>query len=211
MILAFRNKNYKGVKKLSYSVEIPDIIYQRLQTYATPFVDTPATVIEKLLNFYETHHSDDNYIYRQKNIQPPVNQNQTMNEIKNFKPDTLESLKHTKVRQAKFGGYSITSPNWNKIKIYAHEIAVRKLGFKKTIEITLSNVQEGEYTEDGYKYLKDINLSIQGQNSYDAWESTLKLARELSVTVEVEIEWRNKPDALYPGKKTTLSWSPNKR
>lgn len=34
-------------------IRIPDSVYERLQKHATPFVDTPATVIEKLLNAYE--------------------------------------------------------------------------------------------------------------------------------------------------------------
>lgn len=35
-------------------IRIPDSVYERLQRHATPFVDTPATVIEKLLDAYET-------------------------------------------------------------------------------------------------------------------------------------------------------------
>ncbi len=36
-------------------VRIPGPVFERLQTFATPLIDTPATVIEKLLNFYEAH------------------------------------------------------------------------------------------------------------------------------------------------------------
>jgi hypothetical protein len=34
-------------------IRIPDAVYERLQQHATPFVDTPATVIERLLDAYE--------------------------------------------------------------------------------------------------------------------------------------------------------------
>ena len=35
-------------------IRIPDKIYERLQRHAVPFVDNPATVVEKLLDFYES-------------------------------------------------------------------------------------------------------------------------------------------------------------
>lgn len=38
-------------------IRIPENVYQRLQAHAVPFVDTPATVIEKLLSAYEMNHS----------------------------------------------------------------------------------------------------------------------------------------------------------
>jgi XisH protein len=38
-------------------IRIPDELYERLQKHASPFVDTPATVIERLLNAYETNQS----------------------------------------------------------------------------------------------------------------------------------------------------------
>jgi hypothetical protein len=36
-------------------VRLPDSLYRRLQEHAEPFVDTPANVIERLLDAYESH------------------------------------------------------------------------------------------------------------------------------------------------------------
>jgi hypothetical protein len=41
-------------------IRIPDAVYERLQKYATPFVDTPATVIERLLDVFESKQHQDN-------------------------------------------------------------------------------------------------------------------------------------------------------
>ena len=38
---------------MSKVVRIPETIYQRLQKLAVPLEDTPASVIEKLLDFHE--------------------------------------------------------------------------------------------------------------------------------------------------------------
>ncbi len=38
---------------MSKIVRISDEIFERLQNYAEPFIDTPSTVIEKLLDYYE--------------------------------------------------------------------------------------------------------------------------------------------------------------
>ncbi len=39
-------------------VRIPDPVFERLQAFATPLIDTPASVIEKLLDFYEAHQAE---------------------------------------------------------------------------------------------------------------------------------------------------------
>lgn len=38
---------------MSRVIRIPELIFQRLQQFATPLVDTPADVITRLLDFYE--------------------------------------------------------------------------------------------------------------------------------------------------------------
>lgn len=38
-------------------IRISESIFQRLQVLATPLVDTPASVVEKLLDFYDAHNS----------------------------------------------------------------------------------------------------------------------------------------------------------
>src|SRR5690554_4411051 len=40
---------------MSKVIRIPEFIFMRLQQYAEPLVDSPITVIERLLNFYEVH------------------------------------------------------------------------------------------------------------------------------------------------------------
>ena len=39
--------------------QLPDATFKRLQKLAVPFVDTPASVIERLLDFYESHQKKD--------------------------------------------------------------------------------------------------------------------------------------------------------
>ncbi len=37
------------------AIQIPDVLFERLQKLAVPLVDTPATVLERLITVYEVH------------------------------------------------------------------------------------------------------------------------------------------------------------
>lgn len=43
---------------MSETIELPDPLFQRLQDHAEPLVDTPASVIRRVLDFYERHEED---------------------------------------------------------------------------------------------------------------------------------------------------------
>jgi hypothetical protein len=51
-------------------IRIPDSLYERLQKHAVPFVDTPATVIERLVSAYETSQSPTNSDTRNRDPAP---------------------------------------------------------------------------------------------------------------------------------------------
>ena len=37
------------------AIQIPEVLFERLQKLAVPLVDTPATVLERLIAVYEVH------------------------------------------------------------------------------------------------------------------------------------------------------------
>ena len=45
---------------MSKVIRISDSIFSRLQQFGTPLVDTPASVIERMLEYYEQHNKQDN-------------------------------------------------------------------------------------------------------------------------------------------------------
>jgi hypothetical protein len=121
--------------------------------------------------------------------------------------DNPGDLRFTRIMEGKFGNDAVS--NWNKLVYLAHKHALRYYKNFETLKMeTLSNIRKGSYTKDGYKYYADIDISIQGDDTKDAWRKSLALARKIKVPIEIHLEWRNKPDAAHPGEKGILSWHP---
>jgi hypothetical protein len=63
----------------------------------------------------------------------------------------------------------------------------------------------GLKTDQGYRYLADLGLSVQGLDSQDAWRCIAHVARALNIKVEIYFFWRDNPGAYLPGQSATLS------
>ena len=104
---------------MSPVVRIPDAIFERLKTHATPFEDTPASVVGRLLDFYERHAS--------KEPQPKKRTTATEEKQNIFDPLLPPDLLCTKVLGARFGERNAN--NWNKLVHEAHREAVGQPAF----------------------------------------------------------------------------------
>jgi hypothetical protein len=175
-------------------IKIPEALYNRLQTIAVPFEDSTISVIEKLLNEYELHHL-------------PAKAKKESERI--LDPEKPGSLKHTSVIQAVVNDQLISMPNWNKVSHEIHRLALYQgVAKEKLIELSPFNVTVGESDKQGFCFLADIDLSIQGVGAEVAWKYALKLAKHLSLPIQVIFEWRDKPSAAFPKEKGKLIWVP---
>lgn len=180
-------------------VRIPDELFERLQVHAKPFVDSPASVIERLLDFYET---------KKKGDRAPIAKRS--GQTRQFDANKAPDLTHAKLLTAEFDGES--AARWNDLVDVAHRHAMARLKTYDALQAaTLSNISKGQRSDSGFHYLPDIDASIQGIDAVIAWRNTLHLAKRIGVPVRVEFEWRNKPGALHPGKRGTMEWTPGDR
>ncbi len=191
---------------MARSIEISDNNFKRIQEISEPLVDTVDTVLARLLDSYEKFSkevvptgtlSDARLPSAYLDVEdfPPYLAN--LKEYDAFNPPDLT---HTGIKAAKFAGTRIDSPSWNVLLDVSIRQAVRKLGgvehLRKVVPI---NVMEGKKTDQGYRYLADVNVSVQGQSAKDAWRATAKIARRLAHTVHVQFYWQNKEGAERPG------------
>ena len=174
--------------------------YQKLQALAEPFVDTPDTVITKLVEQALAKQQEDKPGYR-----PPRSSNGL-----NINPDAAD-VAHTRLLSASIGGKVLERPNWNKLTRQVHAIALASLGsFKKLEQATAANVREGRYEQHGFEFIPGANISVQGIDATSAWLNTLGLARTINLPIAVEFEWRKKKGAAHPGKSARMEWTPTK-
>jgi hypothetical protein len=104
------------------AIVIPDSLFARLQKLAVPLVDTPVTVIERLLSSYEAQTGQAGTAAGQterRDGRKPQLQSE-------LDPRTVPSLKHTRILAAEFAGRK--ADGWSSLVHVAHMEAVRRLG-----------------------------------------------------------------------------------
>jgi hypothetical protein len=163
----------------------------RLEKHARPFVDTVDTVINRVLDAYEAsrEETDDTDLV-------------TGGVPKDFDPSSPPNLTHTKVLSVHFNGikFSREDTNWN--ALLSEAIRAAKKHAKSDDElrrVVLANFITGKKEDEGYRYLADINLSVQGQDANSAWKATYNIARLLKLPFEIVFAWRLKTEASHPG------------
>ena len=119
--------------------------------------------------------------------------------------ETKPSLTFTKPVSARINGKPIENPKWVSLlhtmvrvvrdKGYEGDALVRELGIPS---------KAGCYEEEGYKFDRDLGISIQGQSAADAWKEIERLARKWRIPVSIEFVWRQSPKAQHPGKSGML-------
>jgi len=187
-------------------VRISTPTFQRLQALAVPLLDSPSTVIERLLDLHDDvkaagRHLDGS-LHDLRETTPAT--------TKRIDPYNPPDLTHTRIVSASLGGHSARS--WNELVHVAHGVAFTQLGsIEKVKSISKSNILQGRFRSNGFHFLKDLGVSIQNVNANDAWHRALHMAEKLGVAIVVEVEWENRKGAVYPGERRRLAWTVDKR
>jgi hypothetical protein len=171
------------------NIEITDADFVRLQKLATPFIDTPATTIARVLDFYEEN--------------GPVLKTPSTTSSPNgteYSERTVPPLVHTKVLEADFGGKAPDRMTWDSlVRLALNKTLEKAASARELYRLSGANVVEGKREVDGYKYVPKQGYSYQGVSAEDAVKIISRCARHLGETVKVEFEWRNKDGAHRPG------------
>jgi hypothetical protein len=153
-------------------VELTPTTFTRLQAHAVPLVDTIDTVINRLLDAYEG-----------KSGTPiPAARSGDGDSIRQFNPNTPPDLTHTKVLEIEFDGKPLErgEAHWNgllnavvrKAKAKANSTAELK-------KLVVVNFVAGEKTNEGFRFLSDVGVSVQGQDANGAWKAACHVAQQL--------------------------------
>jgi hypothetical protein len=170
-------------------IEIADSDFPRLQAIAQPFVDTPASVITRLLDLYENGIA----------AKPAT---ERFPDIKRHSLEKLPPLTHTKVMDGHFDGAKPSKFNWDG---FVRHALIQALGASGSIDglrrASGANIKEGKFEDQGYKFVPSHNFSFQGVSAEDAAKIIGRCARSLKVPFKIEFIWRDKPDAFRPGER----------
>lgn len=185
---------------MPHVVEISDSTFRRLQAIARPLIDTPSSVIDALVEHYETTKPNGSVGTTSKGA--PASR-------RSFDPGNPPPLTHTKLLSASFGSVEIDRPKWNELVRKSLELAFAKANdFDEVRRISGANIIKGLKTDEGYSPLGTLGVSVQGVDAHDAWRIAYSIAKKLGVSIEIGFEWRDKEGAAYPGEVGTIAWHP---
>jgi hypothetical protein len=173
-------------------ISIQQSTFERLQRHAKPLLDTSDSVISRALDALE------------KLIGEDVNSRLAANEHC-IDPRALPNLRHTKVLDAAIEGTSIAKPNWNGL---VEEMLRRGMERVRTYEklrpLCPVNMLKGRKEDEGYSYLADIGVSVQGQDANGACRTIVAAALGLGIALDIGFMWRLKQDAVHPGERARI-------
>ena len=114
-------------------------------------------------------------------------------------------LAFTKPVSASVNGKMLQSLRWSAILMtMISQIKAKGIRGQDLIrELHIPSKSE-QYEEEGFKYHRDLGISIQGQSASDAWKEVDRLAKKWGIPVIVEFRWRQNPKAQYPGRTGVL-------
>ena len=58
--------------------------------------------------------------------------------------------------------------------------------------------------DEGFRYLSDIDVSVQGQHANGACQAIMTAAQALGISLNIELLWRRKEKAAYPGERRRI-------
>ena len=176
------------------TLRVNDSTYERLGNQARPF-ETEEAVINRALDALD-----------QQVTIPASASSSDKDPERKIDPQRLPDLRFTKVLDATIGGKGVTRPKWNlllqRMVRLAHERA--KGNFNELNRLCPTNMVPREKANDGYHYLADIDVSVQGQAANSACQTIVTTAKTLGITLSISFMWRNKEDATHPGERARI-------
>lgn len=180
------------------SVELSPQTFARLQTHAVPLVDNIETVISRLIDFYKS--SDGAPV--------AASSDSAGDKIRQFNPVSPPTLTHTKVLAVEVCGKPLEhgQSNWNGLLNAAVRVAkahAKSPGELK--QLVIIPYVEGQKVDEGYRFLSELGISIQGQDANGAWRAACHIAQKLGLQLSATFVWREKEGAAFPGVTGRLS------
>ncbi len=174
-------------------ISIQNETFERLQRHARPLLDTSDSVVNRALDALEgssraTSESDSNVRRRRVDAR------------------NLPDLRHTKVLTAAIDGEEIARPNWNRLLEHVIFRAKEQLSDLDEIQrICQVNMVRGRKEDEGFRFISDLGVSIQGLSANGACSALMDLVSSLGLQLELTFKWRSKKEAAFPGELAHLS------
>lgn len=168
--------------------------FARLQKHAVPLIDTLESVLQRALDALDAG----------------SNTPQAGGGTKSFNPEAPPSLAFTTVRSITLEGKRLPPAQtyWNTLLYAVVREAAKQLSPSELDAALPLNTFIGVKEDNGYRYIPEAGISVQGQSADAAWKATYILATLCGLSVNVAFVWQHNLKAAYPGESGTMSIKP---
>ena len=168
------------------NVELSAALDERIKSHARPLVDTYESVISRAFDAFE------------------LTLGSGANAIRPFNPAKAPSLTFSKPISITLNEVEFAKADlyWNNL-MYAvvREAGKKGLNPEQIKELMVVNSEMGEKSINGYAFIPEAGLSIQGQSANGAWKQTYAIANELGFALDVIWAWDDTEKASLPSQK----------
>ena len=186
----------------TYSVS--NALHEKIKSLAEPFVDTPESVIDRCVDFYISNNKKLN------DLPPPEPDSPAEGEPMKFSGNSPPSLTFTKPLEIMLNGVVLSKKDtyWNNLMLAAVKKAAVTVPKEKLKRMILANHIDGQGGQSqGYKYIPEADISVQGQDANAAWKTAFHIVKALGMKVDVVFMWEHKDKAAYPGKQGRFKYA----
>jgi len=185
------------------TVILSDEIAKKMQSVATPLVDTYESVIEKAIEaLIEKVHGTSQAAQAVATEGTPW--------ILPYAADAAPNLTFTKPTSIMLEGQLLPKGElyWNPFLFKVIGVAAKKLRAEQLRQALLLNFKEGNTEGSGFQYIPDADLSAQGGDANNAWKATIHLIKCAQLKVDVVFRWDVKEGAAKPGQIGRMTYEP---
>jgi hypothetical protein len=159
---------------------------ERMKTYAEPLVDTLDSVILKGLDAIDMLNAKSNEPSSAERI---------------FNPASPPNLSYTTVKSVMWKGKRLSPAEsyWNPLMLLAIKELPKHMTKEQARALILCNKVTGRKEDNGFRYVDEVGISIQGQDANNAWKTTYNILQAIKLPIEVIFAWQDNPKAVSPG------------
>jgi hypothetical protein len=172
------------------TVVLSDALVKKMQTVAVPLQDTHMTVIERAVDalIEKTFGAGGPKAAPVPVAPAPADGNVV------YPADAAPDLAFTKPLSITLDGEALPRNElyWNPLLFRVIGVAAKKMEKHALRQAIIVNQAEGKEEQNGFIYIPEAKLSVQGANANDTWKATIHLIKAAGLSVDVVFRWATK-------------------
>ena len=179
------------------SITIKQSTFERLQRHARPLLDTADVVVNRALDALEIERNNSD-----SGCDSGV-------QVWRIDPRKLPNVRFARVLDASLDGERVSNPCWYRLVNRMLVRVSRQVSDIAELRVICPvDLVSGQTEDQTYRYLADIDLSVQRLSAKQAFKALVTAAATVGTEIEITVQWPDRNGAAHAGKTVILVFSP---